>query len=68
MAWQGIKDGRASGHAFSLAHGLNMGSLTLLLLNDVNACRSVADELYPIAERNRFSWPLAYKRDSCAAG
>ena len=59
MVWQGIKDARALGHTFSLAHGLNTGSLTLLLLNDVNACRSVADELYPIAERNRFSWPLA---------
>jgi predicted ATPase len=62
MVWRGIKDARALGHTFSLAHGLNMGSLTLLLLNDVNACRTVADELCPIAERNRFSWPLAQAR------
>jgi class 3 adenylate cyclase/predicted ATPase len=62
MAWQGIEDARALGHAFSLAHGLNMGSLTLLLLNDVNACRTVADELFPIADRNKFSWPLAQAR------
>ena len=59
MAWQCIDDARALGHAFSLAHGLNMGSLTFLLLNDVDACRAVADELYPFAERNKFPWPLA---------
>jgi class 3 adenylate cyclase/predicted ATPase len=62
MAWQGIEDARALGHAFSLAHGLNIGSLTLLLLNDVNACRAVADELFLIADRNKFSWPLAQAR------
>jgi hypothetical protein len=50
------------GHAFSLAHGLNLGSLTLLLLRDVNACRTVADELFLIADRNKFSWPLAQAR------
>jgi predicted ATPase len=50
------------GHAFSLADGLIMGSLTLLLLNDVNACRTVADELFPIADRNKFAWPLAWAR------
>jgi class 3 adenylate cyclase len=62
MVWQGIEDARALGHAFSLAHGLNHGSLTLLMLNDVNACRTVADELFPIADRNKFSWPLAQAR------
>jgi predicted ATPase len=62
MAWQGIEDAHALGHAFSLAHGLNIGSLTLLLLNDVNACRTVADELFLIADRNKFSWPLAQAR------
>ena len=62
MVGQCIGDARALGHAFSLAHSLNMGSLTLILINDVNACRSVADELYPLAERNKFPWPLTYAR------
>ena len=57
-----IEDAHALGHTFSLAHGLNMGSLTFLLLHDVEACRVVADELYPFAERNKFSWPLAQAR------
>jgi class 3 adenylate cyclase/predicted ATPase len=58
-AWQCIEQGRALGHAFSHAHGLNMGSLTFLLLNDVDAIRVVTEELYPLAERNKFSWPLS---------
>lgn len=58
-AWQCIEDGRALGHAFSHAHGLNLGSLTFLLLNDVGAIKTVTDELYPLAERNKFSWPLS---------
>ena len=62
MAWQCIEDGRALGHTFSHAHGLNMGSLTFLLLNDESACRAVAAELYPLAERNKFPWPLAQAR------
>jgi predicted ATPase len=62
MVWQGIEDARSLGHTFSLAHGLYLGSLTLLLLNDLNACRTVADELYPIADRNKFAWPLAWAR------
>ncbi len=37
----------------------SMGGLTHLLLNDVEACRAVTDELYPLAERNKFPWPLA---------
>ncbi len=60
--WRCVDDARALGHAFSFAHGLNMGSLTLILLNDVSACQSVMDELYPIAERNKFPWPLATAR------
>jgi predicted ATPase len=60
MAWRCIDDARGLGHAFSLAHGLNMGGLTFLLLNDVAACRAVSDELFPIAERNKFTWPLTY--------
>ena len=62
MVGQCIGDARALGHAFSLAHSLDMGNLTLIFINDVNACRSVADELYPLAERNKFPWPLTYAR------
>jgi class 3 adenylate cyclase/predicted ATPase len=61
-AWQCIEDARALGHAFSLAHGLNMGGLTHLLLDDASACREITDELYPLAERNKFPWPLSYAR------
>ena len=60
MAWQCIDDARALGHTFSIAHSLNMGGLTHLLLDDVEACRAVNEELYPLAERNKFPWPLAY--------
>ncbi len=62
MVGQCIEDARSLGHTFSLAHSLNMGSLTLVLINDVNACRAVVDELYPLAERNKFPWPLTYAR------
>ena len=58
MAWRCVADGRDLGHTFSLAHGLNMGSLTFLVLGDVEACRAVVDELYPLAERYKFHWPL----------
>ncbi|HTQ84128.1 MAG TPA: hypothetical protein VMI47_12765, partial [Pseudolabrys sp.] len=50
------------GHAFSIAHSLNVGSLTHLLLNDVEAIRTVTDELYPFSERHKFAWPMAYAR------
>ncbi len=60
MAWQCVDDARALGHTFSIAHSLNMGGLTHLLLDDVEACRRVNEELYPLAERNNFPWPLAY--------
>jgi predicted ATPase len=33
--------------------------MTMLLLRDVESCRAVADELYPLAERNKFGWQLA---------
>jgi class 3 adenylate cyclase len=59
MAQQCVADARDLGHTFSLAHGLNMGCLTQVLLNDVDACEQIADELYPLAERNKFPWPLA---------
>ena len=62
IAWQCIEDARDLGHTFSLAHSLNMGGLTHLLLGDVAACQTVTDELYPLAERNRFPWPLTYAR------
>jgi class 3 adenylate cyclase/predicted ATPase len=55
-------DARALGHTFSIAHSLNMGGLTHLLLNDVEACRTITDELLPLAERNKFPWPLTYAR------
>jgi class 3 adenylate cyclase/tetratricopeptide (TPR) repeat protein len=60
MARQCIEDAHALGHTFSIAHGLNMGGLTHLLLKDVDACRAINDELYPLAERNKFPWPLGY--------
>jgi predicted ATPase len=28
----------------------------------VDACQTIADELYPLAERNKFPWPLTYAR------
>jgi class 3 adenylate cyclase len=59
MAHRCVADARALGHTFSLAHGLNMGGLTHVLLNDLDACQEITDELYPLAERNRFPWPLA---------
>jgi class 3 adenylate cyclase/predicted ATPase len=62
VAWQCVDDARDLGHTFSIAHSLNMGGLTHLLLGDVAACRTVTDELYPLAERNRFPWPLTYAR------
>ena len=68
MAWQCIQDARNLAHAFSLAHSLNMGGLTHLLLKDIDACRKVTEELYPLAERNKFPWPLIYARfrgDGC---
>ncbi len=61
-AWQAVDDARSLGHAFSMAHSLNMGGLTHVLANDLDACRKVTDELYPLAERNRFSWPLVYAK------
>ena len=62
MAWQCVEDARALGHTFTIAHGLNMGGLTHLLLDDRDACRAVTDELYPLAERNKFPWPLVYAK------
>lgn len=59
MAWQSVDDARDLGHAFSLAHALQRAAITLALLRDVDSTRRVADELYPLAERNKFPWQLA---------
>jgi class 3 adenylate cyclase/tetratricopeptide (TPR) repeat protein len=53
-----IEDGRALGHTASLAHALARGGLTMMLLKDVEACRSIAEELFPLAERYKFPWQL----------
>ena len=58
-AWEAIADARALGHVFSLAHALQRGALTMLLLRDVESCRAIAEELYPLAERNKFPWQLS---------
>ena len=62
VAFECVEDARDLGHTFSIAHGLNMGSLTLLLLQDFEGCRAMTDELYPLAERNKFPWPLTFAR------
>jgi class 3 adenylate cyclase/tetratricopeptide (TPR) repeat protein len=62
MTRQCIADARALGHAFSLAHSLNLASRTLVVLGDVETCRAVAEELHDIAERNKFPWPLSQAR------
>lgn len=59
-AYTAIADARALGHAFSLAHGLNQSGLALMLLRNTAACQTIADELVPFADRNKFPWPLAY--------
>src|SRR5262249_5912466 len=57
-AWRCIEDARTLGHTYSVAHSLIMSSLTFFLLNDVDACRAVTEQLQPIAEHNKFAWPL----------
>ena len=57
-AWLSIEDARDLGHTFSLAHALQRGGHTMMLLQDVDSCRAVSDELYPLAERNKFPWQL----------
>jgi predicted ATPase len=58
MAWRSVEDARDLGHSFSLAHALQRAGMTMLLLRDVESCRAVVDELYPLAERNNFAWQL----------
>jgi tetratricopeptide (TPR) repeat protein len=62
MGKQSIDDARDLGHAYSIAHAMHQTSGIFMLLDDVNMCQSIADELYPIAERNKFPWPLACAR------
>jgi len=57
--WESIKDARDLGHLFTLAHALQRGGHTLVLLRDAESCRAVVDELYPLAERNKFPWQLS---------
>jgi predicted ATPase len=59
MGKQAIEDARNLGHTFSIAHALHQTSWVFILLGDVVACQAIVDELYPIAERNKFPWPLA---------
>jgi class 3 adenylate cyclase/tetratricopeptide (TPR) repeat protein len=58
MALRSVADARDLGHSFSLAHALQRAGMTMLLLGDVESCRAVVDELYPLAERNNFAWQL----------
>jgi class 3 adenylate cyclase len=62
MAWKSIDDARALGHAFSIAHGLQRGGLTMMLIGNIAECRVIADELYLLAERNKFPWQLSDAR------
>ena len=56
---ESIEDARDLGHLFTLAHALQRGGHTLVLLQDAKSCRAVVDELYPLAERNKFPWQLS---------
>ena len=58
-ALQSIEDARSLGHVFSVAHALQRGAVYMALMADVDACRAMTDELYPMSERNHFPWQLA---------
>ena len=60
MGLKSIEDARDLGHAFSLCHGLHQSGLVFILLDDVVTCQAIADELIPLAERNKFPWPMTY--------
>jgi len=62
MGRQCIEDARNLGHTFSIAHALHQSGATFMLLDDVAACQAIADELYPLAEHNKFPWPLTCAR------
>ncbi|HTZ02275.1 MAG TPA: AAA family ATPase [Xanthobacteraceae bacterium] len=59
MSWRSVEDARDLGHAFSLTHAYQRAGMNMMLMRNLAACRTVSDELYPIAERNKFAWPLA---------
>jgi predicted ATPase len=59
MSWLGVDDARQLGHVFSLAHALQRTGMLMMLLKDAAGCRAAADELYPLAERNKFPWQLS---------
>ncbi len=61
-ALQSIEDARVLGHVFSVAHALQRGAVYMALMRDMDACRTMTDELYPLAERNKFPWQLADAR------
>ncbi len=58
-AREAVEDARALGHVFSVAHALQRAAMTMALLRDEASCRAIADELHPLAERNKFPWQLA---------
>ena len=59
--WHGeaVADARDLGHPLSLAFAFQRAGMTMLLLKDIEAARAVVEELHPLAERNKFAWPLA---------
>jgi class 3 adenylate cyclase len=59
MSRQSIADARELGHILSQAHAMQRGGMTMMLLQDYEAARAIADELYALAERNKFAWQLA---------
>jgi len=58
-SWQAVDDARQLGHVFSLAHAMQRAGMASMLLEDAAACRTILEELLPLAERNKFPWPLA---------
>jgi hypothetical protein len=59
MSWLAVEDARQLGHALSRAHALQRAGMTMMLLKDTAACHAVAEELSPLAERNKFPWQRA---------
>jgi predicted ATPase len=62
MGQASIEDARQLGHAFSICHALHQTAITFALLDDVDTCQAIVDELIPLAERNKFPWPLVHGR------
>lgn len=59
MARRSIADARDLNHVLSIVHAMQRGCMTMLLLQDYDAGRAMVDELYTLAERNKFAWQLA---------